>query len=242
MINPVFKTVIAVTVINTFCCLSLIAQNKKWGIGLTVNANIFAHANDNLYANSDFKPQVTRSLGINFKREIESVGRFKTQIALHLLKKKIGLGFSEKSGATTFRQSITYEFFSADIGVNVLYQNPEWRYNLRPFVGLSFSSAYFSSVSFHESSSSIGLFQGIGIAADTPDSLHKWVFYPCINLGVSTPFKFTRAGRQWECTLSAQLSPRQSFQNLEVPSPTSSDWKLLRGHFHHITFAINRFF
>ena len=242
MINAVFKPLVLAMIINCFYCLPLIAQDRKWGIGLTLNANMFAHANDNLYANSDFRPQIKSSLGVNLKREIESAGRFKSQILLHLLRKKVALGFSEKSGATTYGQTITYEFFSADIGINVLYENSEWHYNLRPFVGLSFSSAYFTRASFREGSSSINVFQGVVIVADTPDSLHKWVFYPYINVGVSTPFKFRQEGKQWECSLAVQLSPVQSFQNLLVPPPTGNDFKLLRGHFHHMTFALNRFF
>lgn len=242
MTNSVFRLLVVVIIFNCFNCLPLIAQHRKWGMGLTFNGNMFAHANNNLYANSDFKPQIKRSLGINFKREIESAGRFKSQIFLHILTKKVALGFSEKSGATTYRQTITYKFFSADIGVNVLYENPEWRYNLRPFLGLSFSSAYFMNASFREGSSLANTFQGFGIVADTPDSLHKWTFYPYINLGVSKPFRFRAEGRQWEWTLALQLAPIQSFQNIEVPPPTGNDFKLLRGHFHHITCALNRFF
>ena len=140
MTNSVFRLLVVIIIFNCFYCLPLIAQDRKWGMELTFNGNMFAHANNNLYANSDFKPQIQSSLGINLKREIESAGRFKSQVFLHLLTKKVALGFSEKSGVTTYKQTITYKFFSADIGVNILYENPEWRYNLRPFVGLSFSS------------------------------------------------------------------------------------------------------
>ena len=242
MTNAIFKPLVLAIIVNCYHCLPLIAQDRKWGIGLTLNANIFAHANNNLYVNSDFKPQIASSLGINLKREIQSAGRFKSQVLLHILSKKVAVGFKEKSGATTYGQTITYKFFSADIGINVLYENPEWRYNLRPFVGLSFASAYFMSASFNERSRLISSFTGFGIVADTPDSLHKWTFYPYINLGVSRPFRFTTEGKQWECTLAVQLSPVQSFQNIEVPPPTGNTFKLLRGHFHHITFALNRFF
>lgn len=242
MTISILKSLIIAIIINSFCCLQLIAQDRKWGMGVTFNSHIFAHANNDIYANSDFKPAIKNALGVNLKREIGSAGRFKTQVSLHLLKKKVALSFSDKSGATTYRQTIKYEFFSTDIGINVLYENAEWRYNLRPFVGVSFSSAYFFRTMFQQGSRSIGLFQGRGMEANTPDSIHKWVFYPYINLGVSKPFTFREEGRQWECTLALQLSPIQSFQNLEVPPPTGNDLKLLRGHLHHITFALNRFF
>lgn len=231
---------IAIT-LNCFCYTHLLAQERKWGIGLTINGNVFFHTDDRIYADTRFKPMISSSLGMNIKREFNSNGRFKAQALLHVLKKKVTIGFKEKSGGTTFRTAIDYQFFSADVGVNVLYENPDWRYRLCPFVGLSFASAYFLNAKSSESNTFAGNFLGLGIVADTPDEIHKWSFYPCVNLGVSKPFQFTSDGHYWEWTFSAQLSPVQSFQNQQVPPP-KGDLQLLSGHFHHLTFALNRFF
>jgi hypothetical protein len=240
----IFRKLAFILMAITLICLCntrLSAQERKWGVGLTINGNILFHAEDRIYADTRFKPMISSSLGINIKREFNSNGRFKAQALLHVLKKKATIGFTEKSGGTTFRTSLDYQFFSADVGVNLLYENPDWRHGLRPFVGLSFASAYFVNAQSSESNTFAGSFTGVGIVADTPDEIHKWVFYPTINLGVSKPFKFRNDGHWWEWTFSAQLSPVQSFQNLQVPPP-KGDLQLLRGHFHHLTFALNRFF
>jgi hypothetical protein len=235
------KLILALIAINNFYNTSLVAQDMKWGLGLTVNGNVFFHADDRVYVNTNLKPLISRSLGINLKREFAPNGRFKVQALLHILKKKARIGFKEKSGGTTFKTTIDYQFFSADLSINVLYENPEWRYGLRPFVGLSFASAYFANAKSKESTSVISSFTSFGIVADTPNEIHKWSFYPCVNIGVSKPFQLINGGNYWEWTISAQLSPAQSFQNLQVPPP-NGDLQLLRGHFHHLTFALNRFF
>lgn len=219
----------------TFSFIS--AQEIKWGIGLSLNYHLFYHSNDKLYANSVFRPTVSRTYGIGLKREIASKGVFKTQVGLTILKKNVALG--SKDG--NYRQTFNYSFFATDLSVNILYDNPEMRYQLRPYVGLSLISAYYFRSVYRQKDSFFNTSRGFNMEVLSPNDSYKFYFYPCLNLGVSKLFHLRKEGHVWEGTLSTQLSPAPSFRNLNVPSPTN-DVQLLAGNLHQITLSINRFF
>jgi hypothetical protein len=223
--------------ILVFSIATVSAQDVKWGIGISTNVHLFYHSNNKLYANSVFHPVASRTYGIVFKREFTSKGHFKSQVNLNWLGKTVALSSSQNNT----KQSFTYNFFSADLGVNVLYDNPETPFNLRPFVGLSLASSYFISATNRQSSSTSNTSRGFNIEAKTPEDSHKWYFYPCFNLGVSRLFQLRKEGHFWELALSAQLSPVTSFSTLQVPSPTNN-LQLLAGNLHGISLSVNRFF
>lgn len=230
MMNKIF-------ILLCFTWSTISAQEIKWGIGLSLNYHLFYHSNNNLYANSVFRPAVSRTYGIGLKRQIASKGIFKTQVGLTILKKKVAL--SSKDG--NYKQTFNYSFFGTDLSVNVLYDNPETRYKLRPYVGLSLISAYYIRAAYSQKVSFFSISEGSSIAAISPDDSYKWYLYPCLNLGVSKLFHLRKEGHVWEGTLSTQLSPAPSFRQLNVPSPTN-DVQLLAGNLHQITLSINRFF
>jgi hypothetical protein len=226
-----------VLIILCFAYSSISAQEIKWGIGLSLNYHLFYHSNNNVYVNSVFRPAASRTYGIGLKREIASKGLFKTQVGLNILKKNVALSSKDDN----YKQTLNYQFFATDVSVNILYDNPETRYKLRPYVGLSLISSYYIGARYREKWKSFSGSKGFGVGAISPEESYKWYLYPCLNLGVSKLFHLRKEGHTWEGTLSTQLSPAQSFRNLNVPSPINNV-QLLAGNLHQISLAVNRFF
>ncbi len=209
----------------------LLCQKPEYGIGVGFGGYFFNHQDKHRFDNDLLQPTWSPSGGILGYINFFSDYHFQLRTNIYLTYKPIAFSYKYKENlGTTVTNSMTFNFYSADLSLLGLYKIDMKRSQLLPFLGIFYSANKFLDITFSENKDSF-----------KPSTVTATNFNPSIDItnegkaksvGINTGCFWRFRNSKWEPFIIAYLSPTNFFsERLEYKSLNTKGY--LQGHYHY---------